>query len=325
MSNALDLITGDIYATRDAFEACLADRSLNFEAEAEFAIQIISASDYLTKVARENRQSVVNAVTNVAAIGISLNPARKEAYLVPRKQGGGPVQVCLDISYMGLVSLAISCGAITMAQAEVVRRNDEFQLGQPGSPPHHKIPGNNSFTADRGDVVGIYVAAKMPSGDWHVERMTTDEINAIRDRSEAWKSLQAKKIKSCPWSTDWEEMAKKTVAKRASKWWRGNGDTTRLDRAIHHLNTENGEGLAELVPGAAKPPAVTGFDPDYWIGKVHATKDDGACMRVYTTAVEAATEAKDRFGFEKFKEAAVAHRKKLRNGDVTDVQERKAA
>lgn len=31
MSNALALITGDIYASRDAFEAVLADRSINFD------------------------------------------------------------------------------------------------------------------------------------------------------------------------------------------------------------------------------------------------------------------------------------------------------
>ena len=325
--NTLALVTGDIYdpRTRDAFEACLSDRSLNFEAEAGFAVQIISANDYLMKVAREARQSVIDAVTNVAAIGISLNPAKKQAYLVPRKpKAGSPAQVCLDISYMGLVELAISCGAITMAQAKVVRARDKYVSNGVGERPTHEYA---AYSTSRGDVVGIYVAAKLPSGDWHVEEMTVDEINAIRDRSEAWKSLQAGKIKSCPWSTDWEEMAKKTVAKRGSKWWRGSGDTTRLDRAIHHLNTENGEGLAELVPGA-KSPRVSGFDPDYWIEKVHATKDEGACMRVYKTAVQAATDAKDPQGFDVFKAAAIEHRKNLLKANVTDVQdtsERKAA
>jgi recombination protein RecT len=38
----------------------------------------------------------------VAAIGITLNPASKLAYLVPRDG-----MVCLDISYMGLLHRAV--------------------------------------------------------------------------------------------------------------------------------------------------------------------------------------------------------------------------
>lgn len=313
-ANAIALITGDIDATRGAFDACLTDRSLSFDAESGFALQIISASDYLTKVALSNRQSVVNAVTNVAAIGISLNPAKKQAYLVPRKAGSGPVQVCLDISYMGLVELAISCGAIDLAQARIVRERDRFIDNGAGCRPTHEY---SPFATDRGEVVGVYVAAKLPSGDWHLEMMTTDEINAIRDRSEAWKSLKAGKIKSCPWSTDWEEMAKKTVAKRGSKWWRGRGDTTRLDRAIHHLNTDGGEGLAELVPGVYAP-RVSGFDPQAWIDKAKTATTEPGLVKIYGEAMTAAAAAQDKDGAAAFKAAAIAHRAKLRADNTVD-------
>src|SRR5690606_9527135 len=49
----------------------------------------------------------------------------------------------------------------------------------------------------------------------------------------------------------------KTVVKRAYKYW---PKTERLDQAIHHLNTDSGEGLATLVGqpvprGALPPPA----------------------------------------------------------------------
>ena len=78
-SNALSIIRGDIYAAKDTFASVLTDRSINFEREAGFAIQLLSASEYAMKIATSNRQSVVNAVTNIAAIGISLNPAKKQA------------------------------------------------------------------------------------------------------------------------------------------------------------------------------------------------------------------------------------------------------
>src|SRR5687767_1435020 len=103
MSNAVQLLTDDIYSIRDTFIAVQADRDVNFEREAEFAIQAISKSDYALRIATSARQSVIDAVKNVAAIGISLNPAKKQAYLVPRDG-----RINLDISYMGLLDIAVA-------------------------------------------------------------------------------------------------------------------------------------------------------------------------------------------------------------------------
>lgn len=321
MSDALALISGDIYDTRDAFEACLVERSLNFEAEAGFAIQIIGASEYALKVARENRQAVVNAVTNVAAIGLSLNPAKRHAYLVPRKGAGGKPQICLDISYIGLVELAAACGAIQVAQARIVRANDIFVDEGPGERPTHKC---NPFDKGRGEIIGVYITAKLASGDWHTEIMSVDEVNAIRDRSEAWKSLAAGKIKSCPWSTDWEEMAKKTVAKRASKWWRGRGDTGRLDRAIEHLNTEGGEGYAAELR-APQVAGDTAFDLEHHVALVNAATTEAGLTKVYAAAIAEAAKARDGEGARRFKEIALARRAVLREANTIDMEEREAA
>lgn len=230
MSN-LTVLTDEIYAIRDTFQARLSNKSLSFEVEAGFAVQQLEANDYLLSVALGNRQSVINAVTNVAAIGISLNPARKQAYLVPRDK-----KVCLDISYIGLVDLATQSGSIVWAKAELVYESDEFQMGEPGTMPTHKF---NPFAKDRGAGIGAYVVVKTPTGEYLCDAMSIDEINAIRDRSSAWKAWVDKK-KSCPWVTDPGEMAKKTVIKRASKMWPKND---RLNMAIQHLNVELDEGI----------------------------------------------------------------------------------
>jgi recombination protein RecT len=315
-NNPIAVIEADILGTRSAFQEIDARRLLNFEAEAGFATQIIAANDFALKTAMGNRQAVVNAVTNVAAIGLSLNPAKKLAYLVPRKVQGS-TQIMLDLSYMGLIELAVSCGAILMAQARVVHERDDFVDNGIGSLPTHRY---QPFGKDRGEVVGVYVAAKVPTGEWLVEMMSVDDINDIRDRSEAWKSFKAEKIKSCPWSTDWEEMAKKTVAKRASKWWRGHGDTTRLDNAIQYLNTDGGEGLADIAGANARP--VTGFSPDGWIEKVRATTTAEALQAVYASAMAEAAKTRDGEGGRAVQAAARAHRDKL---TATDVPHKEAA
>lgn len=228
---SMAVIKDEIYALRDTFQSRLTNNNLNFEVEAGFAVQQLESNDYLLSVAMGNRQSVINAVTNVAAIGISLNPARKQAYLVPRDK-----KVCLDISYIGLVDLATQSGSIVWAKSELVYSADDFQMGEPGTMPKHLF---NPFSKDRGEMIGAYVVAKTPGGEYLCDAMSIEEINSIRDRSSAWKAWIEKK-KSCPWVTDPGEMGKKTVIKRASKLWPKN---ERLNMAIQHLNVELDEGI----------------------------------------------------------------------------------
>jgi recombination protein RecT len=245
-ANALTQISGDIYAAQERFEAVLSDKSLNFEREAGFAIQVLGASDFAMKTAIGNRQSVFNAVVNVAAIGISLNPAKRQAYLVPRDG-----RICLDISYMGLLDLAIQSGSILWGQAELVYSSDGFDLNGFDKPPTHK---RNPFSKERGEIVGAYVVVKTRDGDYLTTCMQIDEVFDIRNRSSAWKSGR-----SCPWKTDEGEMIKKTVIKRAYKLW---PKTDRLDGAIQFLNTENGEGLAVIEEEKTNR-----------VGVVHSAKD----------------------------------------------------
>ena len=70
------------------FSNVLTTDEVNWKKESQFAIQAMTTNDFLGKVALENPVSVQNAIINIAAIGISLNPALKHAYLVPRKVGG---------------------------------------------------------------------------------------------------------------------------------------------------------------------------------------------------------------------------------------------
>ena len=234
-SDALTVISNDIYGVRTSFEAVLSDPGVSFEREAGFAIQQLGRNDYAMKIAMDNRQSVVDAVVNIAAIGISLNPAKKQAYLVPRDG-----RICLDISYIGLLDLAIQSGSVMWGQAEMVYEQDGFSLNGFDKPPTHS---RNPFAKDRGAIVGVYVVVKTADGDYLTNTMQIDEVYDIRDRSSAWKAWIERK-KKCPWVTDEGEMIKKTVIKRAYKLW---PKADRLDTAIHHLNTENGEGLESIA------------------------------------------------------------------------------
>lgn len=223
MENIIQIVNG----AKDQFLAVQADKSMNFDAEAGYAVQALLANEYALKVAMGNKDALIRSIKNISAIGISLNPAKKQAYLVPRNN-----IICLDISYMGLMDLATATGSILWVQADVVREKDAFELNGLGKEPSHK---HNPFAKDRGEIVGAYVTAKTKDGDYLTDCMSMDEINAIKMRSQAVKSG-----KTTPWNTDPVEMYKKTVVKRAYKYWPRN---ERLESAIHYLNNEGGEGL----------------------------------------------------------------------------------
>ena len=229
MSNALAIITGAINEVRDDFSRVLVDRSISFERESGFAIQILQNNDFAMKIAMGAKPSLLAAITNIAAIGISLNPARKQAYLVPR---GG--KICLDISYVGLLDIAIASGSILWGQAELVRENDAFRkVGMDKQPVHEFEP----FGKSRGEIVGAYVVVKLHNGDYLTTTMDIDDIYSIRNRSESWK-----RNGGGPWSTDEGEMIKKTVIRRAYKLW---PKTERLDSAMDQLSA-NGERLVDI-------------------------------------------------------------------------------
>lgn len=213
---------------RSQFMSVSKNTQIKWEAELRFAIQHLDKNDFLSQIAWSNQKSLQNAIVNVSAIGISLNPASKHAYLIPRKG-----VVCLDISYMGLIHLALSTGSITWVQAQIVRKNDEYINTGIDSKPDHKYQAFDLKA--RGEIVGVYCSVKTKNDDYLTEEMSIDDVWQIRDRSEAWKAN-----KSGPWLTDVEQMIKKTVVKRASSYW---PKVEMFQEAVNMLNAENGEGI----------------------------------------------------------------------------------
>lgn len=206
------------------FLPAVSDESVAWEKEKQFAIQALTGNEFLEKTARNNSVSLQNAIINVASIGISLNPANKHAYLVPRDG-----KVCLDISYMGLLHLAMESGSILWGQCKLVFSNDTYMSNGLDKAPAHNY---NPFSTERGEVVGAYCTVKTLSGDFLTDEMSKADIVLIQNISKA---------KNGPWKNHWNEMARKTVVKRAAKYW---PTASRLNNAIEHLNTDGGEGFA---------------------------------------------------------------------------------
>ena len=70
MTTALEVITEDVWSAQGDFARVCVDKSIRFEAEAGFAIQTLQSNEYALSIAMKNRQSVINAVTNIAGMAV---------------------------------------------------------------------------------------------------------------------------------------------------------------------------------------------------------------------------------------------------------------
>lgn len=202
----------------------LVEKHVRWEEECEFAKQAIVRNERLQQCIP---WTVQDAIKNVASIGLTLNPALGLAYLVPEYSKGLKGQECLlRISSKGLVRLATDCGVIRLAKAEIVKELDEFAYKGIFELPEHKM---NPFQ-DRGKTIGVYCVAKLTTGEFMTDVMSMEDIK---------KCESAAKIKDV-WANWFEEMAKKSMIKRAQKQWPKSKESERLERAITYDNENEG-------------------------------------------------------------------------------------
>lgn len=221
-----------------------------FIREAGFALQQINSSKQLLQA---DRQSILQAVYNVALTGLSLNPVHKLAYLIPRfKQGR--VVASLEPSYQGLVKLLTDTKSVKNVYAYPVFEGDEFEVTLGTS---IEIKHTPKYTGK--EIPKVYAVAILHDGSKQIEVMTADEVNAIRDKSESYMAFMDKKIKSCIWVDNYSEMCRKTVIKRISKYlpktdqWDKFNEAVQIDNEDYVISDQFAGYLESLVETCSYP------------------------------------------------------------------------
>lgn len=185
-----------------------------FKSEALNALRIWNdeKNSYLRKC---DKGSFLMALVDICKIGLSLNPVKKEAYLIPRAG-----KVCLEPSYIGLIKLLTDEGTVKNIQTNVIYENCDFDL-------FHDINGLNFKhipyyikKLKSGKIVGVYCIANLANGETQFEHMTFDEINSIKEKSESYKAYKDpnKKVYSAIWVDYESEMFRKTIIRRIYKY-----------------------------------------------------------------------------------------------------------
>lgn len=153
--------------------------------------------------------SLLGAVMQAAQLG--LEPGLMgHCYLLPfNNKNKGIKEVQFIIGYKGMIDLARRSGHIKSIYAHAVYSNDEFdyELGL-----ESKLVHKPTMNADKGGFVGAYAVAHFKDGGYQFEFMSKADIEKRKGRSKAANS------KFSPWTSDYEEMAKKTVVRHMWKY-----------------------------------------------------------------------------------------------------------
>lgn len=183
--------------------------------EIDFAAQMMMSNTYLIQVATQNPLSLVNAIKNIALAGTTLNPILKQAYLVPFTIKNVPTIVLFQ-SYMGEISMLVNTGLVRKVEAHPVYKGDVFKIshGSKGELIHEP-----DCWAKRSEetMLGAYYFAILADGTEMYDFMNKEEIDKIKERSPSTGIGKDGKPKKSPWTSDYTEMARKSLVHRAYK------------------------------------------------------------------------------------------------------------
>ena len=173
-----------------------------------FTRMVLSALSSTPKLAECSPQSFLAAMMTAAQLGVEPNTALGQAYLLPYRNHG-LMECQFQLGYKGLIDLAYRSGEVSVIQAHTVYENDVFEYELGMDPKLRHVPAK----ADRGEAVAYYAMFKTKDGGYGFEVMSVDDVQRHAQRySKSYGSG------SSPWRSNFDEMAKKTVLKRALKY-----------------------------------------------------------------------------------------------------------
>ena len=200
---------------------------------------VTSALSRTPQLAETTPQSFLGAMMEAAQLGLEPNTPLGQAYLLPYKNKG-QLECQFQLGYKGLIDLAYRSGEVTIIQAHEVCANDEFEYSFGLEPTLRHVPAKR----DRGEVILYYGMFRTKDGGFGFEVMSREDVQKHAARySKSYSSSFS------PWATNFDEMAKKTVLKKALKYAPLKSDFVRgmaSDETIKH----------ELSPDMSEVPTI---------------------------------------------------------------------
>lgn len=218
---------------------------------------VTSAISTTPQLAQTTPQSFLGAMMTAAQLGLEPNTPLGQAYLLPYKNHGR-LECQFQLGYKGLIDLAYRSGQVTIIQAHEVRENDEFEYSFGLEPSLRHVPARS----DRGEVICYYAMFRTKDGGFGFEVMSREDVEAHAKRySKSYGGSYS------PWTTNFDEMAKKTVLKKCLKYAPLKSDFVRAVASDEAIKTDIAPDMTEV------PPVEVAYTVDPETGEV---TEDGA-------------------------------------------------
>ena len=214
-------------------------KAVNWPEEMAYAKRLLQENDYLAGIAAGNPDSLKYAILDAASTGISLNPSKHHASLVPRKVKG-KMKVCFEPEWRGYVQQAVDIGAIKLCVPHLVYENDKFKYRSSSQAPEWEP----DVFGDRGRLVGGFCETTLPDGTIMISHMALDAIHKIRDNTEGYKAYK-REGKNTIWVSHYEQMCEKTLVRHARRNWPMNDNRA---SALNEVDEQNEPILLRPTP-----------------------------------------------------------------------------
>ena len=214
---------------------------------------ILSAISTTPKLAECTLPSFLGAMMQAAQLGLEANTPLGQAYLIPRWSSKKKVNECnFQIGYKGMIDLAYRSGQVSTIGAYTVYEHDEFSYSLGLNPDIKHVPAMEN----RGDPIAFYAVVKMKDGGFAFDVMS---IQDVREHAQKF-SESVKNGTFSPWQTNFDEMAKKTVLKRALKYCPMKSDFVRAVTMDDTIKTEISDDMSLVPPVIEAEAEIT--DPE---------------------------------------------------------------
>lgn len=211
-----------------------------------FSRMALSAINNTPALAECTPMSFIAALLNAAQLGVEPNTPLGQAYLLPYKNKG-LLECQFQLGYKGMIDLAYRTGQVQMIQAQAVREYDYFEYQYGLEPKLAHRPAEN----DRGEITFIYGLFRLINGGYGFEVSNKADMDAF-----AAKYSKSFGSKYSPWTENYEDMAKKTVIKRALKYAPVSADFQKALSTDETIKTELAVDMSEIrnecLPGEAE-------------------------------------------------------------------------
>ncbi|GGP71911.1 hypothetical protein GCM10009347_40900 [Shewanella algicola] len=194
----------------------IVNNAINLNEEISYLNQVIlNSQSTSTPFSTATEWSVIDLLLNLCRLGLSLNPEKKLAYVLPSYSETGEMALKLYPGYRGEIAIASHFNIIQNTMANLVYEKDRFSVQMATNDVEHIVTSLSIDPNVRGACSGGYCRSILTDGSVHLAYMSIEELDAI-----AQNQIEMT-MGNTAWNSIWRsEMRRVALYRRAAKDWR---------------------------------------------------------------------------------------------------------